>query len=715
MTTQGGEIPAGNRKLHVVLAAAFVAIAAISIELLFGVHLADVLRFEAFEAAYVFLPGWLAYVALTGTDGGLARQLAIGAGLGFALECLAFAATGALGKPAWFAAYPAVVALVAVPLIWRRRTPGDRLFSLPSPPAPLTWAVALAFVATLIYLALINFLPNPLPHAVSSVTYYTDTVWDISNAAEAKYHWPITDPRLAGQPFYYYTFVFMHMAAASRLTGLPLPLIVLRLYIVSFFLVFALQLYVAGSVIGRGRLAGLFALLVTLFIGSIQVWPLRMIGPFLNGFYTDLSLSPTYILGLLILTPLVIETYLRLTAPGDRRAWGSWLVIILLLIAGGGAKGTVAPVYAGGLGIYFIIRLLAHRRFDRSAFTGAAVALVIFVVWNKLAYSHAGIPMVVNPLRSISMMPFLRKFVHFKPDGATIPALSGLAHIPLLGRHLHIRKNTHFRSGWILLVVTPFAVAAMLGIRALTTAWLLTGPSSRRTPGQLLLLSMFLVSLVPFLLLDEGGFGQAYFLYDGFALLSVSAGCALAAMADEAAAHPSLRKRILWALAALLLLNGIFDTPINHYGQIRDAIAPPDSAKPGAIADAPGLTAGLLAGLDWLRLHSSPSDVLAVNNQFLDRKKTLPRDYYYSAFSERRVFLEGWAYSNQRSDGGRAAVNQAVFDNADPAALRTLVQQYGVRWLVVDKTHASANPLLSKLATPVFSNPDIDIYSVGSF
>jgi hypothetical protein len=63
-----------NRKLHVVLAAAFVAVAAVSLEMIFGVRFGEILRFVGFEALYVFLPGWMAYVALSSNPGGSVRQ-----------------------------------------------------------------------------------------------------------------------------------------------------------------------------------------------------------------------------------------------------------------------------------------------------------------------------------------------------------------------------------------------------------------------------------------------------------------------------------------------------------------------------------------------------------------------------------------------------------------------------------------------------------------
>jgi hypothetical protein len=231
--------------------------------------------------------------------------------------------------------------------------------------------LAAVCVAGLSYLALTYFVETPLPHSQDAVHYYPDTVWDISCAAEAKNHWPITDSRAAGESFYYYTFVFMHMAAASRITGLELPLVVLRLYIVSFFLLLIVQLYVLGARAGKSHTAGLLAAVIGVFVGEVTVVPNLPAGCFfLNTFFTALIHSPTFLLGLLMFLPLVIELRELLATPTAKGSAGSWLVIALLLIASGGAKATVPPVVAGGLGLYLVWCFFVERRIDFVALAG---------------------------------------------------------------------------------------------------------------------------------------------------------------------------------------------------------------------------------------------------------------------------------------------------------------------------------------------------------
>ena len=54
-----------------------------------------------------------------------------------------------------------------------------------------------------------------------------------------------------------------------------------------------------------------------------------------------------------------------------------------------------------------------------------------------------------------------------------------------------------------------------------------------------------------------------------------------------------------------------------------------------------GLTPDLQQALAPDRTHTPTNTVIAVNNQYADSARHAPTYYYYSAFGERRVFLEG--------------------------------------------------------------------------
>jgi hypothetical protein len=138
-----------------------------------------------------------------------------------------------------------------------------------------------------------------------------------------------------------------------------------------------------------------------------------------------------------------------------------------------------------------------------------------------------------------------------------------------------------------------------------------------------------------------------------------------------------------------------------------------------------GVTSDLLEGLRWIRDNAEPDAIVAVNNPYL-RPGRDPRSFLVSAFAERRVFLEGWAYSAEAQVvaaerlqdrtvdepfADRRATNMAVFERADLTAASAL-RAAGVGYLFVDRW-APAVPL-DGIATLVFENLAVRIYRLAT-
>jgi hypothetical protein len=139
--------------------------------------------------------------------------------------------------------------------------------------------------------------------------------------------------------------------------------------------------------------------------------------------------------------------------------------------------------------------------------------------------------------------------------------------------------------------------------------------------------------------------------------------------------------------------------------------------KPIAEADTGveyGMTAQLYHGLLWVRAHTSPCDVLAVNNHYDNAMHQESVYFYYSAFTERRVFLESWRYTAGGQTGGlpypwRLRLNERAVAQGEPAALRELAR-IGVKYVLIDRTHAGGASELASVSTLVYSSPALDVY-----
>jgi hypothetical protein len=189
-----------------------------------------------------------------------------------------------------------------------------------------------------------------------------------------------------------------------------------------------------------------------------------------------------------------------------------------------------------------------------------------------------------------------------------------------------------------------------------------------------------------------------------------------------AAARTKRRRGFLWLIAVAAVTTGALAFPLDRIPGV--ARATDRHAFPGS----PNVDRGLYDGLVWIRDHTPTNVVLAVDNY--DRVSgtyRFPIFVEYAAFAERRVFLEGWRFSTRSWKIGasesllvrkipfpeRLRLNEAVFVRGDKRALRTLVERYGVRYLVRDIHHGHTRTQLLRLGRLVFSNPSVAIYRAG--
>jgi hypothetical protein len=310
------------------------------------------------------------------------------------------------------------------------------------------------------------------------------------------------------------------------------------------------------------------------------------------------------------------------------------------------------------------------------------------------------------------------------------------------------------------------------------------GARARRMPGAGLLLALFVAGQVPYLLYTHPGLSQVFFSEYGLLaaclvsaegirllwlraanrrrLAAFAAACAAVTVALAFALPPALglhgqsaRNVYLYVdfgLAAALALAFLIAfaarrraahawayvvaaaLAIGATGRLL-TVAPPTvdqlaHGRPLYSHTGNGLTAGLYRALDWIRIHTPPSAVIAVNN-FRDWSLywtdgwAVPDDFYYSAFSQRSVFLEGWIYTQEATQASNAVyyghqllfpqrvqLNNAIFQWAHADALRTVAERYGVRYLLVDRVHNRANPRLGTIAHRVFADRDATVYAV---
>jgi len=716
---------------------ALLAVAAVAVLRHFGVPDQEIGAFAGYIGIGVMVPGVLLWRALGPGGGSLPADLAAGLALGYAIEVLVYIPARAAGVPLAVLAWPVltIVTFLLVPRLRRHwRGDGGRV--------PLWWAWAMSgIVGYLVAWSARQFFPV---HGLTWPGYaapYVDMPYHLALLGELKHHVPPTFPAVLGERLSYHWFVYAEMAATSWVTGIEPQTLLYRLSALPMLAATAVLVpAIAWRVTGRPW-AGVAAILVTCFTCAPEAYR-GDADLFSTGSIFGAWLSPTQNFGAALFAPVVLSLVAFL-----RSGRGRWGAVSILLLALTGAKATFLPLVLGGLGLVLAVRLLVDRRPHRAASTGVVIAAVCLLIAQFVIFGRGSQGMAIEPLDSI-------RWVWRTATGVTEAQAAALGAGPLLA-------------------LTGLYLACVC------CAWAGLAGLSRRAelldPAVLLLIGIGAAGIAAVLVLGHPAVSQFYFLAGARPYLSIAAVAGIAALfRRQRAAWPvavgaaalgawlitmvagrlgpvvPLRPRsalpvlqcylllglvclILWLLLALwrrpaALVVVALATGYTLPAMIDRVVGP--LGPPGSYR--PTIPRGALEAGRWLREHSGPDDVVATDGHCRPVRSPYcdSRHYWVSAYSERRVLVEGWAYAESTlsraplaevsylsldfADPARLVANDAAFLSPSAENIGRLAQKYRVKWLFVDESRKEISPELGRFARLRFRSGACSIYQIIS-
>ncbi|MEA2305609.1 MAG: hypothetical protein QOH43_2889, partial [Solirubrobacteraceae bacterium] len=477
--------------------------------------------------------------------------------------------------------------------------------------------------------------------------------------------------------------------------------------------------------------------------------------PFSGLFFTYLWRSPSFVLGLVLLVPLIILLGERLRAGRVRGANGEWALAVLFMVGASDAKITILPLLLVGLGLYAASMGLARRRIPVAVWPAAGLVLLVMAAVYAMQYRGHSSRLGVDPFSAFDGMTAVSLLKRDLSDA--LPGFPGKASVlstagvlfgcvgmlsaQLVGLLWLLRRRGRKLEDhhvWLAsLAVAGLLVACALGEpgtqnqlyflfyglvaglllagEGLWLAWLARPRFVAGDAARIALLAGAWVAFVVVLMVVPRQFDFAGSMAESHVYVFWYGGMFIGLGVLYWAARALLGPR-RWAAAALasgaLVFVGALDTPIDSlYGVTRGQAG----SLPGA-----SLSPDLYEALSWIRDKTPTDAVLAVNNQWYLPGERAPLAFNYAAFGERRVFLEGWAYSQRTYEtsyakvaGGfnpfadRLRLNRAAFMRGDVDAIRAMKRHYGVRFLLIDRAigyHADL-PALVRVARIVYRNP----------
>lgn len=702
------------------------------------------LRYFAVFVISTTLPGVLMWRLLSSGGRGTLPDLAMGTGLGILLQLALWFIFVSFGIGEWLllGSLLLLVPFIVVPkcrTYWVSAPQTERL------PSWVTAALAACFSIALVRLS--RTFTSALPPAANSWGY--DQYWHLGNAASLLTRNHFIDMRVVHDPLNYHWLFSAHTASQALTTGLELPLLFTRMWILPLFaLIIMIAAAIAKSLTGQWWPGVLFAAMIILTPDSN---PTGVSVPFGSA----MSVGSGSQIFAIVITLMILYMLIRFWQVGKFKV-GEWLIFVALLAIAPGAKSSVLPVLICGLALGLLVSLIRRGN------------------WKKMA-----VPFGVSAAVLLVVMPFLGD----DGTGSKIKLLSTLRFADFYSDVLGLNYAESTFGGGIL----PLSMLTKLGLVAtavillaylLTFVWVIVGSAALRSTtgheGGWVLLGMGIAGFVAMMVVDVGGMSQVYFLRMGVLgwyllatwglyLLSrgVSRPAAIAfsgtvigvftftmteALLPQFVApeRPVLALLIIGALlfaASIAIVASLMLTkpgPARNTIQFGGATAlitaslllPITSVQ---VVETPAPETGAVSteefeAADWLRLHSDPDEIIATNTHCWPEQNSVPcaaRSFWVSGFTQRPVLVEGWAYTDAAHaargvnglgnslqpfhDTELLQLNDAAFFDPSAETMAALREQ-GVTWLFAAQQRGDLADDIGTYATKVFSNEDVTIY-----
>jgi hypothetical protein len=698
----------------------------------YGVPPRTIAVFCGYVLGAVVVPGTLLWRVFGPRAHTLAEEIAAGTMLGYALEVLGYLPARATGQPKLVLVAPGltVAAFLAVPRLRRHWRAGTA-------PVPLAWSWLISGLTGLAIVVI--SVPFFRAHGLTwpgNATPYVDLPYHLAVAAEVAHHMPPVIPYVKGAPLDTHWFFHVDPAAVTNVTGIELQTLLYRLSPLPMIAAFV----VLGAVLASrcsGRLwAGPAAAAAMLLLVAPAPWG-WLTAPVPDSLLltSPVWTAPSMALGPPLFTALLLALHAIFQSP---RRPGTWLVAGVLLAVVIGAKATYLPLLTVGLVLAAAVSALRSRR---PYWTGLIVlgAVLGYLLFAQLVfYGRASQGLRIEPLATVKAADVALRS-HLIAAAPATPLLAAL-----LGAAVLLLCNGAMWSG---------------------LARLKRRPGLLTDPMMLVLLGIGVAAFGGILLFGQPGQSQLYFLQSARPFLAIAAVWAIAATlppgrppvlswiwagAAGAAAVWAVRlitpqptplshppAAVLWPLLVLATIIALITTlgrrhlmPAAVLAGCCLAVLPVrvEQALTTTATRPPEIPRNAFNAARWLRAHSTPDDLVATDTHCRETIRSYcdTRHFWMSAYTERRVLVEGWDYTNRiltesrRYDPQRyhyrapfwnptlLTANDAVFQHPSAASVAVLRDRYHVRWLFTEHQV----PGLSRYATLRHTSGKAAVYEI---
>lgn len=635
------------------------------------VSFSDQLMFLLSQIAFVLVPG-MAAVQFIKPQKNIIKLTILSYLLGTALVVLEFYIFYALGAQAYLPIGMAAVALLGVwYLFWKRDKLRDLKLNHKS-----GWALTalLAGLLTLVFFSAVYASKVPDLGGHPYMNYYQDLLWNAGNTTAIAGGFPVMDIHVDGLTFSYHFFTNVFLAAFKNVLGISSFVLYFKFLPVLQVIVFTGSLYLFFSKICKN--AWLRAALIAITFFASIVFMRHMLW---QAYATLFALAFTVAAAAFFTRVLKDIENIKVFKNRD------FLIFLIFLCMAIGTKSLFAVVLIAGAGVVFLVQIIRRKNALQMLWGGLAMlAVLAFMMLAMVVGTHT-----YNSLSLDFLTPMTGENpAYYQSLLASVgPAGAALIAYPV---YLFIRHTVLLLASVMLIVflirkrkADPVAVFLLSGILAgIIAASVLFQPGYSN--------ALFMEAAVPF-----GVFGVYYVLKKSWKndklkkAAKIMLTCVVAGVLAVGVA-PTVRTVVL-------------DWQIKTESQYN--VSPYD-----------GISVYEYQGMEWLKENTPEDAVIASDRMYFvpGEDPYYARYFYYTAFSERTNYLEGYYYINTYADDyqqvidSRTALLKRVYAS-DPSAIAELADR-GVDYLVSSTFATPGFQMDLSQGEIVYGNEGIVIY-----
>ncbi|MEG1392882.1 MAG: hypothetical protein RSC60_01260 [Christensenellaceae bacterium] len=537
------------------------------------------------------------------------------------------------------------------------------------------WALS-ALLAALIVLVLFSaIVPSSVPNAATQpyATYYQDMLWNTGNTTSIANGLPVMDLHVEGLTFSYHYFTSVFLAVFKNILNVSSVFLNFKMLPILQIILYAGALYLLFSLVTKK--IGLRVLLVCITVFSSLILLQHLL---FFAYATAFSLAFTVLCAYFFIKYIKNMEQCKV---GDK----NFLLFLIFFAVAVGTKTLFAGVFMAGAGILFLYQIIRRKNTKIMFIHGLLMVAVVGVLYLAMVYGTHG----YNGLQVAFGTPMtMQGQIYFEPLVANLQLAKILSYPLYL-----IRNHTMMVTAIVLLLVFVFK------------------STDKKLP--ILLLSMTVVGLAMASVLYQPGLSNILFIE------ATTPFCVFAVFwcAKQIHNSKSLKKGLKIGLLCVVVAATVFG--VTTVSRQIAATAQNQVVRSQNINPNDGISAYEYEGMQWLKQNTPKDAVIAADRYYFieGENPAFARYYYYSAFSERQFYIEGYNYINtyqkdfQKIIDTRLATMKAVYAGDDAAIAQ--LKADGVAYLISSTFATPEFVLPAQYGEPVFKNEGITIYRLN--